>query len=1021
MSNKGHRRLANTSPFYVRTTTPLDSNIGVPPEDHCAKLKELNFPVDPAKYAVRLPGDKEGNARWTWHQPMYINTLSRYRAPMHRASRHWQELQDACKKEKRAAQNGENAVAENAEEVARVEGERKQAAERARRRAQRRQTALGQRGGGDFQVTLRQSRQSAAEMARDFLSESYEDGLTAAETDQNPQVPATAPLADAAMAGVDSVNEFLAANRTPHRNTGKPLTNEDGRDNQPQTPAPGPAVVPASASEDTALRCTNCVKSKKGCDKTRPVCGRCQAMGVGPEGCRTVDWKKQKRSNDQDSSTRPRKGSSAATQMPDPRAPEFEPPPSPTLDRMPNTTTMSPGELIVQAVRQSQAVNPSLPQPMLFGNNTAAAPPSWRGHDSGSAAESQTHFQTETTFASPHTETTATQMRPSPYRDERFRILTPAAFAGDNQTALAEPASALQPANDSAPRTEAMTGGLSGANTGNLEFIAETFGDFNTRPDRALAQNASEQQYRVEDTPWAPAVPQTSNLTTNQADSDPYGRQGAEQQPPDQPTDDLVAVLSRWSKNNARKNSTAQAEEASMAPPTGEPSASKDNRKQSMARPSSTGIAPPAAQTSKQTDTSPKLRGRRKNAATTESGVDSNNASNQQVRKQPIPQPSAVTKSGDITTFSLASSFSNGTGKFPNKEGYHRNDEWLNKSIAERWAKELGYPAKGHEYRLERLPAGFATYERKRPNTTGNHHDREIVGYPKSFARSLVKFWPHFVWMQNGGVGACECDLCPRVKGGRAKAGRGGQAINDSLGVADRGQVGPDDTGPSEKPKSKGKDKVAKDAGEVVQTPGPRRKKRKTAQAIEQDQEIGFATPTGHQSQYRYGPGTPQAEYAANLATDNTVYAPQTNLRDRFLQAHSGPAPPTRDRMAEFLAAHSNAPAPTQYSTPTRDRRAEFLAAHGSAAAPMGSGTATRDRRAEFLAAHSNTAAPMQYGTPTRDRRAEFLAAHGGTASPMASGKPSQSAQDMRRDSHMSSQYGQDQVFFDSYGYDMPQ
>lgn len=868
----------------------------------------------------------------------------------------------------------------NVEEVARVEGERKQAAERARRRAQRRQTALGQRAGGDFQITLRQSRQSAAEMARDFLRESYEDGLTAAETDQTLQASPTAPLADTAMAGVDSVNEFLAANRTPTRNTGKPHINKDGRDNQPQTPAPGPAVVPASASEDTALRCTNCVKSKKGCDKARPVCGRCQAMGVGPAGCRTVDWKKQRRSNDQDSGTRPRKESSAATQMPDSGAPEFEPPPSPTLGRVPNNTTMSPGELIVQAVRQSQAVNPSLPQPMLIGNNNATAPPSWGGHGSGSPQQSQTPSQTEANLAKPYTQTTATQMRPQPYRDESFRILTPATFAADNQTALAGFTSAPQPGNDSALQAGVMRGSLSGANAGNLEFVAETFGDLNTRPG-----------------------------------------QSPQQQLPNQPSDDLVAVLSRWSKNNARKDSTAQAEQAPMAPPTGETSTSKKNRQQSMATPSSAGMAPPAAQTSKQTDTWPKLRGRRKNAVTTEPSIDPNDASNQPVRKQTIPQPSAITKSDGVTIFSLASSFSNGTGQFPNKEGYHRNDEWLNKSIAEKWAKELGYPAKGHEYRLDRLPTGFTTYERKRLNTTGNHHDREIVGYPKSFARSLVKFWPHFVWMQNGGVGACECDLCPKVKGRRAKAGRGGQATNESLGVADQEEDATDKIEQSGNPKSMGKDKMMKDADDVVPTPRPRRKKRKTAQATEQDQDIGFATPTGQQSEYQYGPGTPQAGYAADFRANSTVYAPQTNLRERFLQAHSGPAPPTRDRMAEFLAAHSNAPAPTQYGTPTRGRRAEFLAAHSNTAPPMQHGTPTRDRRAEFLAAHSNATAPMQYGTPTRDRRAEFLAAHGGTASPMGSRKPSQSAQEMRRDSYMSSQYGQDQVFFDSYGHDFPQ
>lgn len=32
-------------------------------------------------------------------------------------------------------------------------------------------------------------------------------------------------------------------------------------------------------------RCQRCRKSKKGCDRVQPVCGRCKDAGVGPEGC----------------------------------------------------------------------------------------------------------------------------------------------------------------------------------------------------------------------------------------------------------------------------------------------------------------------------------------------------------------------------------------------------------------------------------------------------------------------------------------------------------------------------------------------------------------------------------------------------------------------------------------------------------------------------------------------------------------------------------------------------------------
>ena len=112
-------------------------------------------------------------------------------------------------------------------------------------------------------------------------------------------------------------------------------------------------------------------------------------------------------------------------------------------------------------------------------------------------------------------------------------------------------------------------------------------------------------------------------------------------------------------------------------------------------------------------------------------------------------------------------SASDGTGALPqNTQSMVRNDTYFMQKIAERWAKdrqEIVHP--GLIYQLDRLPAGYAGFEKTRDSKT--HVDRYLYGHPRGQFRSLNELYPHFKHLQDFATPAgCPCKLCsgPRQK-----------------------------------------------------------------------------------------------------------------------------------------------------------------------------------------------------------------------------------------------------------------
>jgi len=104
-----------------------------------------------------------------------------------------------------------------------------------------------------------------------------------------------------------------------------------------------------------------------------------------------------------------------------------------------------------------------------------------------------------------------------------------------------------------------------------------------------------------------------------------------------------------------------------------------------------------------------------------------------------------------------------------------RNDTYYLERIAsDKWIKDLpGGAQPGMKYQLDRLPAGYAGFEKTRSGTT--HVDRYIYGHPKGVFRSLNEFYPHFKHlMDNQHAHGCPCKLCgPTITKKKVKVGGG--------------------------------------------------------------------------------------------------------------------------------------------------------------------------------------------------------------------------------------------------------
>lgn len=101
-----------------------------------------------------------------------------------------------------------------------------------------------------------------------------------------------------------------------------------------------------------------------------------------------------------------------------------------------------------------------------------------------------------------------------------------------------------------------------------------------------------------------------------------------------------------------------------------------------------------------------------------------------------------------------------GDGRKWPKHTLIRNDAYYQEKIAELWIKDLPEgPQPGVTYRLNRLPNGYAGFEKARPDS--KHVDRYIYGHSNGQFRSLTEFYPHFKFLMDyGNAFGCECKLC---------------------------------------------------------------------------------------------------------------------------------------------------------------------------------------------------------------------------------------------------------------------
>jgi hypothetical protein len=123
--------------------------------------------------------------------------------------------------------------------------------------------------------------------------------------------------------------------------------------------------------------------------------------------------------------------------------------------------------------------------------------------------------------------------------------------------------------------------------------------------------------------------------------------------------------------------------------------------------------------------------------------------------------------------------------KWPTPDkGYKRNDDYFLQRIAnDFWVKEwdpidLGGPPSSAQWRLNRLPGGYAGFEKQRGDL--KHVDRYLYGHPRGQFRSLQEFYPHFKHlMESGGPVGCRCKVCT----GNKRASTSGLTTSGSNGA----------------------------------------------------------------------------------------------------------------------------------------------------------------------------------------------------------------------------------------------
>ncbi|KAF2435955.1 hypothetical protein EJ08DRAFT_645623 [Tothia fuscella] len=138
---------------------------------------------------------------------------------------------------------------------------------------------------------------------------------------------------------------------------------------------------------------------------------------------------------------------------------------------------------------------------------------------------------------------------------------------------------------------------------------------------------------------------------------------------------------------------------------------------------------------------------------------------------------SNTTMNGPLLTVPIVHGASDGDATHrPTESRYRKIDPptlYLEK-LATGWMKERGDQQRsGIRYILDRLPEGYAVYERPRPGNP-NHMDRYCFGHPQGKAfDSPNRFLPHFLnLMKKGNNHGCNCTICSSPGSGKKPIGK---------------------------------------------------------------------------------------------------------------------------------------------------------------------------------------------------------------------------------------------------------
>lgn len=145
------------------------------------------------------------------------------------------------------------------------------------------------------------------------------------------------------------------------------------------------------------------------------------------------------------------------------------------------------------------------------------------------------------------------------------------------------------------------------------------------------------------------------------------------------------------------------------------------------------------------------------------------------------PEEEDVNESENVIIVPIDGSFSDGDkSTWPTEARFGMPDDSnYREKLATLWLQKTGAYEEGMRYMIDRLPDGYALFDRPR-GTDPTIRDRFLWGHPiGQYFPSTIQFFPHFYRLMTGGSDSCSCMLC-------VKMAKREKAIVD--GVAPRGR-----------------------------------------------------------------------------------------------------------------------------------------------------------------------------------------------------------------------------------------